>query len=144
MAALGLAEIAEPGLQLGGAAGAGAAHRSPCRSTSTSCPATRRPAAIPDSCVRTELAFQETQVAKRRASGHLSRGETGAALSELRRARDIAMEACAACPEDMSLRDEVDMVGLLLQEAEYGDVSRAAKLSSSDSSFKSRTRGRSA
>jgi Ca-activated chloride channel family protein len=99
---------------------------------------------IPDILVRTELAFQETQVAKRRATGHLSRGETGAALSELRRARDIAIEACAACPEDVSLRDEVDMVGLLLQEAEYGDVSRAAKLSSSDSSFKSRTRGRSA
>ena len=99
---------------------------------------------IPDILVRTELAFQETQVAKRRATGHLSRGETGAALSELRRARDIAVEACAACPEDVSLRDEVDMVGLLLQEAEYGDVSRAAKLSSADSSFKSRTRGRSA
>jgi Ca-activated chloride channel homolog len=99
---------------------------------------------IPDVVVRSELAFQQTQVAKKLATGHLSRGETGQALSQLRRARTIATDAWVANPDVESLRQEVDMVARLLQEAEYGDPSRASKLMSADSSFKSRTSGRSA
>jgi Ca-activated chloride channel homolog len=99
---------------------------------------------IPDVVVRSELAFQQTQIAKRLATGHLSRGDTAQALSELRRARTIASDAWASNPDNESLRQEVDMVVQLLEEAEYGDPSRASKLMSSDSSFKSRTSGRSA
>jgi Ca-activated chloride channel homolog len=97
---------------------------------------------IPDVVVRSELAFQQTQAAKRRATSHLSRGETREALAELRQARTLASDAWASSPDDASLREEVDMVARLIDEATYGDTSRAAKLASSDSSFKSRTSGR--
>lgn len=97
---------------------------------------------IADSVVRTELAFQEAQQAKRRASGHLSRGDTRNAMSELRRAHKLAMQALQANPHDASLQEEVDTIRRLLQEAEYGDVSRAAKLSAADASFKARSRYR--
>lgn len=99
---------------------------------------------IPDVVVRSELAFQLTQRAKRRATGHLGRGDTGRALFHLRRARNIAVAALEANPTDPSLREEVDMVGRLMHEATYGNPRRASKLSSADSSFKSRTSGRSA
>jgi Ca-activated chloride channel family protein len=96
---------------------------------------------IPDVVVRAEVAFQETQRAKKRASGHMSRGEPAEALAELRRARRIAGKAWKVNPADDSLREELDRIAELMEEAEYGDLNRAAKLTSADMSSKSRRRG---
>jgi Ca-activated chloride channel family protein len=97
---------------------------------------------VPNPVVRSELAFQQTQRAKRRASDLLSTGQVAPALSELHRAHDLAVQAWKANPGDSSLQEECNVIGALLQEAQFGDMSRAAKLTSSDVTFKSRTRGR--
>jgi Ca-activated chloride channel family protein len=97
---------------------------------------------VPNPIVRSELAFQQTQHAKRRASDLLSSGQVAPALAELRVAHDLAVRAWKANPDDSTLQEECNVIGALLQEAQYGDTSRAAKLSSADVSFKSRTRGR--
>lgn len=92
--------------------------------------------------VRTELAFQQTQQAKRRASNLLSRGDVAGATSELRHAHLLVSMAWKANPDDNTLMDEANVIGGLLHEAKHGDVSRAAKASSADVARKSRTRGR--
>jgi len=97
---------------------------------------------IPNPIVRSELAFQQTQQAKRRASDLLSQGDVARATSELVRAHTMAVEAWKADPDNRTLQEECNVIGALLQEAQHGDVSRAAKLMSSDVAFKSRTRGR--
>lgn len=90
--------------------------------------------------VRSELAFQQTQLAKRRASGLLSCGDVVRATTELRRAHALASEASRANPDDVSLQEECDVISGLIDEAQLGNVGRAAKLSSADVSRKSRTR----
>lgn len=99
---------------------------------------------IPNAVVRTELAFQQAQRAKRDASSALSVGDVRTAGSSLRAARQVVEAACASAPPAMvgELRDELVVLSQLEDEARFGDVSRAAKLSSMDSSYKSRTRGR--
>jgi Ca-activated chloride channel family protein len=99
---------------------------------------------IPNPVVRTEVAFQQAQRAKREASSALSVGDARAAGSSLRAARRVVEDACAFAPPSMAaeLQEELAMLTQLEEEARYGDASRAAKLSSMDSSYKSRTRGR--
>jgi Ca-activated chloride channel homolog len=99
---------------------------------------------IPDPVVRTEVAFQQAQRAKREASSALSRGDTQSAARELRLARTVLSDAYAAAPPPMALelQDELGLVARLEAESFSGDLARAAKLSSADASFKSRTRGR--
>jgi Ca-activated chloride channel family protein len=99
---------------------------------------------IPNPVVRTEVAFQQAQRAKREASSALSVGDTRSAGTALRSARRVVEDACAFAPPSMAaeLRDELAVLSQLEEEARYGDASRAAKLSSMDSSYKSRTRGR--
>jgi Ca-activated chloride channel family protein len=99
---------------------------------------------IPNPVVRTELAFQQVQRAKREASTALSAGDAQAAGSSLRTARRMVEDACALAPPEMAneLQDELAVLSQLEEEAQYGDVARAAKLSSMDSAYKSRTRGR--
>lgn len=100
---------------------------------------------IPDPVVRTELAFQQAQRAKRDASTALSVGNARSATRSLRRARTVLQEASAAAPADLAaeLHKELTVVDQLEMEATSGDLARAAKASSADASFKSRTRGRS-
>jgi Ca-activated chloride channel homolog len=99
---------------------------------------------VPDPTVRTEAAFQQAQRAKRDASTALSSGDTGRAAAALDRARSMLRTAGAAAPAPLAaeLRDELLLIDRLAQVAEEGDVVRAAKLSSADAAFKSRTRGR--
>jgi Ca-activated chloride channel family protein len=99
---------------------------------------------IPDPIVRTELAFQQAQRSKREASSALSVGDTRSAGASLRAARRVVEDACAFAPPQMAaeLQEELAVLSQLEEEARFGDASRAAKLSSMDSSYKSRTRGR--
>jgi Ca-activated chloride channel family protein len=99
---------------------------------------------IPNPTVRTELAFQQAQRAKREASSALSAGDTATAASALRIARRLVQDARAEAPPELlaELYDELAVLGRLEEESRYGDVARAAKLSSMDSAHKSRTHGR--
>lgn len=99
---------------------------------------------VPDPVVRTEAAFLRVQRAKREASAALSDGDPRSAATALAGARNLLAAATAAAPAPMAaeLRDELDVIDRLTQEASYGDVARAAKLSSADAALKSRTRGR--
>ena len=99
---------------------------------------------IPNPVVRTELAFQRAQSAKRDASSALSAGDPRAARRSLRSARSALLDACAAAPPAMAaeLQDELAVLSELEHEAATGNLAHAAKLSSADASFKSRTRGR--
>ena len=51
-------------------------------------------------------------------------------------------EIGAPAPMAAELSEELHLIDRLAHEAAYGDVTRAAKLSSADAAFKSRTRGR--
>ena len=53
---------------------------------------------IPDPTVRTELVYLQVQQAKRRASGHLSAGDTDAALAEIRQAQGTLSRRPASRP----------------------------------------------
>ena len=99
-------------------------------------------ARVADVRVLAALAFQESQLAKKRATGHMTRGESGLALSELRHAREIVVAASSVHPFDSALAAEVDMITGLMHETEFGDINRAAKVSSADFSSKTRRSGR--
>jgi Ca-activated chloride channel homolog len=96
---------------------------------------------IPDPVVRTEVAFQQAQQAKRKASTALSAGDTSSAQSSLRAARRIVEDACALAPPAMTaeLQEELAVLSQLEEEVRSGNVSRAAKRSSTDASGKSRS-----
>ena len=99
---------------------------------------------VPDPVVRTELAFQQAQRAKRDASSALSAGDVDAAGTALTTGRRIIEQAVRSAPPALAgeLRDELEMLDKLTEESRFGDVSFAAKLGSTDSTLKSRTRGR--
>jgi Ca-activated chloride channel family protein len=99
---------------------------------------------IPSPTVRTELAFQQVQRAKREASTALSRGDSHSARKSLRRARSVLLDACTAAPPAVAaeLQEELQIVSQLEHESLTGDLRYAAKFSSADAAFKSRTRGR--
>ena len=96
---------------------------------------------IPDPVVRTEVAFQQAQQAKRKASTALSAGDTSSAQSSLQAARRIVEDACALAPPAMTaeLQEELAVLSQLEEEVRSGNVSRAAKRSSTDASGKSRS-----
>ncbi|GAA1621349.1 VWA domain-containing protein [Catellatospora bangladeshensis] len=99
---------------------------------------------ITDPAVRTELMYLRVQQAKRRASRHLSANEPGAALAEIRHARDSVLDAMEAAPVHLQadLAEEVSSLTYLAEQTEQGSIARAAKYSSADASYKSRSRGR--
>jgi Ca-activated chloride channel family protein len=100
---------------------------------------------IPDAVVRTELLYQRVQQAKRRASSHLSSGDTDSAMADIRDAQATVTAALSAAPPEpvaAELAEEAQTLGYLAQQTEYGMISRAAKYSSMDASHKSSKRGR--
>jgi Ca-activated chloride channel family protein len=100
---------------------------------------------VPDPVVRTEVAFQRAQRAKREASTALSAGDASSAESSLHAARRIVEDACASAPPAMTaeLQDELAVLSRLEEEVRHGSISRAAKLGSVDAAYKSRSsRGR--
>lgn len=99
---------------------------------------------IPDPVVRSELAFQQVQTAKRTASRQLQAGDTAAAVASLDDARAAVRDALTVAPADLAdeLRAEADLLEDLVTEATHGLATRASKLMAADSTFKSRTRGR--
>ena len=100
---------------------------------------------VPDPTVRTEMMYQRVQQAKRRASQHLSAGNSAAALAEIRDAQQLLQShASTDVPEAFAadLAEEAQSLRYLVERTEYGDFSTAAKYSTSDSSYKSRMRGR--
>lgn len=96
----------------------------------------------PNPVVRTELAFQHTQTAKREASRHLQAGDVSAAASTLHAALDDVHTALAAAPPELvaDLAAEADMLTGMVHEAEFGSTSRASKHLHADASMKSRRR----
>jgi Ca-activated chloride channel family protein len=100
---------------------------------------------IPDAVVRTELLYQRVQQAKRRASSHLSSGDTDSALADIRTAQAAVTAALSAAPPEpiaAELAEEAQTLEYLAQQTEHGMISRAAKYSSMDASHKSSKRGR--
>jgi Ca-activated chloride channel homolog len=99
---------------------------------------------VADPVVRTELMYLRVQQAKRRASGHLTAGDSESALREIQEAQEALAaarpDAPAAYAEDLD--EEERSLKYLIQETQFGTLSRAAKYSSTDSAFKSRQRGR--
>ncbi len=94
--------------------------------------------------VVTEMAFQQAQRAKRSASQRLSAGNSRGAARQLRRARKGIDDAMTSAPLEAmpELASEAALLEGMLHESEYGDMSRAAKWTSSDATTKSHTRGR--
>jgi Ca-activated chloride channel family protein len=99
---------------------------------------------IADPSVRTEVAFQRAQRAKREASAAMSAGDSRSAGRSLRRAQQLLGEACASAPAPMAaeLAEDLAVVARLQEEMDSGQLARAAKFSSADAAAKSRTRGR--
>jgi Ca-activated chloride channel family protein len=99
---------------------------------------------IPDPVVRTELAFLQGQRAKRAAAQRMSQGDTGGALAQMQVARSMIAGAMDAAPAAMmkDLAEDLLVLDELRNEAKSGDLSRAAKRLSADTSLKSRRRGR--
>jgi Ca-activated chloride channel family protein len=98
---------------------------------------------VPDPTVRTELAFLRTQQAKRAAAERMSAGDAGGAIAEMRAAGAMLRTAMAAAPAPMmaDLSEDLAAIDRLAREAATGDLSRAAKALSADTSRKSRRRG---
>lgn len=98
---------------------------------------------VPDPTVRTELAFLRTQQAKRAAAERMSAGDAGGAVAEMRAAGAMLRSAMAAAPAPMmaDLSEDLAAIDRLTDEAIGGDLSRAAKALSADTSRKSRRRG---
>jgi hypothetical protein len=84
---------------------------------------------VPDSVVRTELVYLRVQQAKRRASTHLSAGDSDSDLQEIRQARDELAQALPTAPPEFAadLADEQQSLHYLANETEYGTIARAAK-----------------
>jgi Ca-activated chloride channel family protein len=94
--------------------------------------------------VVTEMAFLTAQARKRDASRRLSDGDHIGAVAGLSEAGDAIHAAMAVAPPEAlpEMKEEAVVIEQLRAEAEYGDRNRTSKRLSSDSSRKSRTRGR--
>ena len=99
---------------------------------------------VPDPVVRTELIYLRAQQAKRRASGHLSDGDSDAALKEIRQAQREIAEAQTDAPESLrkDLAEEAEALDYLVRETETGSQARAAKYMSKSSLMRMQKRGR--
>jgi Ca-activated chloride channel family protein len=88
---------------------------------------------IPDPAVRSEVLYQQVQQAKRRASTHLSAGDTTSALAEIRDAQAVVHAALAAGPPSPLAADLVEeghALDYLAAQTERGLTARAARYSS--------------
>jgi Ca-activated chloride channel homolog len=99
---------------------------------------------VADPVVRTELVYLRAQQAKRRASGHLSKGDSGSALREIRQAQQDIAAARADAPEAQAadLAEEAQELEYLARETEYGSRERSGKYLSASSYRKLQKRGR--
>jgi Ca-activated chloride channel family protein len=99
---------------------------------------------VADPVVRTELVYLRAQQAKRRASGHLSKGDSDAALREIRQAQQDIEAARADAPESQvaDLAEEAQELEYLARETEYGSQQRSGKYLSASSHRKLQKRGR--
>ncbi len=79
---------------------------------------------VPDATVRTELVYLQAQQAKRRASQHLSAGDSASALLELQSAQDEISHALPLAPAGLvaDLTEESQALGYLTRETEEGSV----------------------
>ncbi|WP_436520685.1 vWA domain-containing protein [Actinoplanes sp. HUAS TT8] len=107
-------------------------------------PGDRAAGRVPDPVVRTELVYLRAQQAKRRASELLDRGDSEAALKELRQARAEIAGAQGDAPEALAadLAEEVATLDYLERETEHGSASRAGKYMSASSQRRLQKRGR--
>ena len=98
---------------------------------------------IPDPKVRSELLFQQTQRVKRESSRLLDEGRAGEASALLftTSARLRSDAAQLPPPMAMDLYGEADLMDALADESSV-DLSRAAKVMSTDAALKGRYRGR--
>ena len=98
---------------------------------------------VADPVVRTELAYLQTQRAKRAAAQQLSDGDRAGALSSLQRARATLAGAQFAAPAPMMAELSADLLAIDLLESEVhaGGMARAAKMAYADTALKSRRRG---
>ena len=94
---------------------------------------------IPDPKVHSELLFQRSQQAKRRAAEALNRGDTAAARAEYQSA---AAYLASAAPDDAELAQEAQILADLDEHVAAGEASFAAKLSRMEHAAKGRQRGR--
>jgi Ca-activated chloride channel homolog len=100
---------------------------------------------LPDPAVRTELLYQNVQQAKRRASRHLTAGDTDAALAEIRAAQAVVQTAQSA---DLSaslaadLAEEAKSLNYLFGQTMSGMTDRAVNYSTMDYTYKTQKRGR--
>ncbi len=99
---------------------------------------------IPNATVRTELAFQSAQRAKRQAADALRRGDVDAASRAYDAAgqtlKSFAAEAAPAMASEIGI--EADLLLDLSERARFEDASRMAKFSEADRHLKERKRGR--
>lgn len=99
---------------------------------------------IPNATVRTELAFQSAQRAKRQAADALRRGDVDAASRAYDDAgqtlKSFAVEAAPAMASEIAA--EADLLLDLSERARFEDASRMAKFSEADRHLKERKRGR--
>ncbi len=99
---------------------------------------------IPNATVRTELAFQSAQRAKRQAADALRRGDVDAASRAYDDAgqtlKSFAAEAAPAMASEIAA--EADLLLDLSERARFEDASRMAKFSEADRHLKERKRGR--
>lgn len=99
---------------------------------------------VPDPVVRTELVYLRAQQAKRRASDLLNKGDSAAALREIRQARQDIADARDDAPESLAadLAEEAATLDYLERETEHGSASRAGKYMSASSQRRLQKRGR--
>ncbi len=99
---------------------------------------------IADPVVASERVYLSAQASKRDASIQLQAGDASGAVHLLRMAQ--AAVGCAAVSADgylsLELREESAVLDGLITETTQGSAARASKMMSSDSTLKSRTRGR--
>jgi Ca-activated chloride channel family protein len=102
---------------------------------------------ITDPTVRTEVVYQQVQEAKRRASGHLTAGNSEAAMSDIHEAQELLKRqmSSADTPAGLmaDLAEEEQSLKYMAAQTESGNLARISRWSSMDSTYKSSHRGRS-
>jgi Ca-activated chloride channel family protein len=96
---------------------------------------------VPNPVVRTELAYQQAQDAKRRAADALRSGDIDAA-AQTYAAAEQAIDAVMLSAPSPELAEEREILERLRLRTEAGDREWSAKTSRADQARKSRTRGR--
>ena len=99
---------------------------------------------LPNPQVRSEVAFQEAQRAKREATEHMRRGDHGRASQLLNDASLRLASAAADAPDGLKqdLSAEAGLLDGLASRAMHDDPRRLSKWLHSDAHFKERKRGR--